>query len=50
MKRDFTDHNDKANARDKKRDRDGWKASRKTERKAKGKRIEFEKGEGRGWK
>lgn len=40
-----TRHADKANARDVKRDRDGWKAARKAERRAKGKRRSFERGE-----
>ena len=38
-------HDDKANARDRKRDKNGWKAARQSERRAKGKRRNFERGE-----
>lgn len=40
-----TTHDEKANARDRKRDKSGWKAARQTERRAKGKRRNFERGE-----
>ncbi len=36
-------HDDKANARDRKRDRSGWKAARQAERRNKGKRKNFER-------
>lgn len=37
-----TKHEDKANARDRKRDKTGWKASRKTQRRRKDKRQRIE--------
>lgn len=43
--KDTTDHENKANARDRKRDKSGWKAARQVERHAKGKRKNFERGE-----